>query len=688
MTVGELVYKVVGDTSQFKQSMDGANKSAGNLKKGVMGLNVGMVALIGAAVAVGKKLFDLAKSAGIYADKMLDLEQVTGISTDNLQRLEFVAAEAGVSFDGLVGSVQRFTARLPQLEEGNSVASRALDELGLSVRDANGELRSGEDIFFDAIGKLSEYENITERNVIAQQLFGRSIADLAPVLGLTAEEFQAALDRGEDFGAILDRDALQAANRFRASLDTLNLVLSKTGNQMGADISPAFEIFTTGLAGSLRVMQVIKEDFGGTFDRIRDQAVDLSGAMSGLNNTMTFGGNVFTTVAAAAKITGFLIEGLFTVVSTNRQLLYTFFDTIMTGARAAIETMDALRGVIQGDVSIGEALEIVKGGAVETWDTFSEGAGAAFENVQSFFNEGIDLVTNFKDDTHELGLEIEAAFKGGSDAAAALIEYNANNMENSLDGIEDAAGDAGDAIVKAFEKPVMDAGPKMVTFLDMFKEKMREVADVGNIVAGGLTDVFGSFSDLQSARTNARLEELDFAMQNELDNAALTSEQREQIEAEYAKKKAKIEYKGKLANWKMDLAAAIFTAPLAIINAMNAGFAAGGPAGIILGPLMAGIAAAATGIQIAAVSAAKPKAPAFQTGGIVPGPARGVDQTMIMADGEEEVLTRDDPRHRYNQGGGQSSGVINLDGNKVGTFFVRFLNDGRGHLKPEVILGT
>lgn len=183
----------------------------------------------------------LAVKTGEYADKLLDLEQVTGLTTDSLQEYENVARVAGVSFDGFVNSIAKFQARIPQIIEENGVAADAISSLGVEVFDASGDIRDMNSLFPEMINRLQSMENVTERNALAQQIFGRSMADVAPVLGLTADEMAAAQKEAHDLGLVMSKEALDAANKFRIQIDKLKGQFAATGRELASKFIPILQ---------------------------------------------------------------------------------------------------------------------------------------------------------------------------------------------------------------------------------------------------------------------------------------------------------------------------------------------------------------------------------------------------------------------------------------------------------------
>ena len=108
---------------------------------------------------------------------------------------------------------------------------------------------------------------------------------------------------------------------------------------------------------------------------------------------------------------------------------------------------------------------------------------------------------------------------------------------------------------------------------------------------------------------------------------------RTEIEEEFQRKRAKLEYKAALNAWKLNLIQAIAETAVAVIKPLAQLGVFGIPASI-----EAGITG---GIQIATVSAAKPEAPSFQTGGIVPGRQFSGDNVQINVNSGEGIFTRD-----------------------------------------------
>ena len=175
---------------------------------------------------------------GTYADHMLDLEQITGLSTDTLQEFENVSRYAGVSFDGLVGAITKFTNQLPEIIKGGNASSKAFSTLGVSLYDVHGNVKDMNLLFPEMIKALQGVENVSTRNALAQDIFGRSLTDLAPVLGMTADELDTVRDAAHESGLVMSKEAIIAANKLRIETEMLKAQFTMAWREVALNFVP------------------------------------------------------------------------------------------------------------------------------------------------------------------------------------------------------------------------------------------------------------------------------------------------------------------------------------------------------------------------------------------------------------------------------------------------------------------
>jgi uncharacterized phage infection (PIP) family protein YhgE len=102
-------------------------------------------------MTVINKLKELASKALETADKLKSLSDQTGYNTTELQKWQYVADDLGVDLGTITDSLRRLTKSMSDARDGSSDAAKAYKKLGVSVTDANGELRDSNTVYGEAI---------------------------------------------------------------------------------------------------------------------------------------------------------------------------------------------------------------------------------------------------------------------------------------------------------------------------------------------------------------------------------------------------------------------------------------------------------------------------------------------------------------------------------------------------------
>ena len=96
----------------------------------------------------------------------------------------------------------------------NEAAQKKFIDLGISIRDFDGNLRSSEDIFWDAIDALGQIENPTERDAAAMELFGKSAKELNPLIEAGSRAWREMGKEAQAMGTVFSEDNLQKMGAF------------------------------------------------------------------------------------------------------------------------------------------------------------------------------------------------------------------------------------------------------------------------------------------------------------------------------------------------------------------------------------------------------------------------------------------------------------------------------------------
>lgn len=166
-------------------------------------------------VAFGNETLRLADDLGKTADKL-------GIATDFLQRMQFAAEQTGIATRTLNMGLQRFTRRVAEARNGTGEAKAALEQLGISLNDSEGNARSIEDVLKDVSDGLLATKDSGEKVRLAFKFFDSEGVALVSTLGQGSE----ALDKlMQSATGVIPEKSIRDAERFN---DTMNQLRRST----------------------------------------------------------------------------------------------------------------------------------------------------------------------------------------------------------------------------------------------------------------------------------------------------------------------------------------------------------------------------------------------------------------------------------------------------------------------------
>ena len=327
----------------------------------------------------------LAVKTGEYADKLLDLEQITGLTTTKLQEYEHVAREAGVSFEGFVGIISKFQGRMPQLIDGQGRAAETMNELGVSIRNSDGSIKDINKLFPELLTKLHGVDDITQRNALAQQLFGRTMTDLAPILSLSSEEISNITAEAHDMGLILDKEAIDKANKFRISMEKLKARITGAGRELALGFIPIIRD---------DLMPLIKETVIPFFQKLADKVkavFEWYGNLSKQTKT-TVKGFILLAIAVGPII---VMIGKFIALGAPLVKLYVALKTATLSWAGA---MTALKGSVMGVTLLVIALVALGWYWYSQWGTLSVQLKAIWAKIELVFMKGVHVIDKLLND--------------------------------------------------------------------------------------------------------------------------------------------------------------------------------------------------------------------------------------------------------------------------------------------------
>lgn len=236
------------DATQAKKGakdLDILGQSAGKASKsvGLLGKAIGIAAVALAA----STLASFIKASIDLADAASKAAQAAGITIEALTGLQFAAELAGVSSSQFSDSLRALNNSAVAAASGSDKQSRAFERLGVSVRGAGGEVKNADVLLKEVATSLAGYEDGAAKAALAQEIFGRSGADLLPLLNSGAEGIEELTGQAERLGLVIDQETAAAAEEFNDSLSIMGSMVRGTGNMIMADMLPTLNYFASSI---------------------------------------------------------------------------------------------------------------------------------------------------------------------------------------------------------------------------------------------------------------------------------------------------------------------------------------------------------------------------------------------------------------------------------------------------------
>lgn len=220
---------------------DGISKFTGRLGKipaSTAAAAAGIAAVVAIVIKLEKKLIDVTKETAAAAKELEALSLQTGVSTTDLQAFQYAEDFIGVSSDQLADSLKDLTTKMSDAANGNEETAAKFDQLGVSIYDAQGNLRSSYDVFLDVIDGLGEMSNQAERDALAMGLINESAQQLNPLIEQGSGSLKKYAAEAENVGYILSNDQLKALTAVDEAQNRLLKSQEAVSKQISAEYAP------------------------------------------------------------------------------------------------------------------------------------------------------------------------------------------------------------------------------------------------------------------------------------------------------------------------------------------------------------------------------------------------------------------------------------------------------------------
>ena len=253
----QLLITAVDQTRSAFDSIRGNLAKLGNESNRVKGLLAGLgVSLSVAGFAA------MIKNAIDAADQLNKLSQKIGISVEALSTLRFAAQLSDVSLETLQKGIKGLSQNIAEANTGIGDGAQVFDALGISVKNADGSMKSTEAVLLQMADVFANLEDGAVKTALAVKLFGKSGMDMIPFLNQGAAGINQLTAEAERLGLKLTTETARSAEAFNDNLTALKASSSSLGIALARDFLPELTNITNAMreaaneAGTLKALWV------------------------------------------------------------------------------------------------------------------------------------------------------------------------------------------------------------------------------------------------------------------------------------------------------------------------------------------------------------------------------------------------------------------------------------------------
>ena len=480
----------------------------------------GISAAAGGALA---GIAGLAIKSAAAADDLNTLAKQTGISTAELQKMQYASDLVDVSVDTITGAMTKMKKNMASTSADTQAA---FQRIGVSVTDANGQLRSSTDVFYEVLQGLSNISNETERDVVAMQLFGKSADELAGIVDDGGAALKSLGEEAEQLGLILDQETLDSLNNVNDQVDKLkakaNGEIAKSGAKALEALMPVFEKVLDAMNKALDYIGNLDEDQIKMLTTLLAVTAAISPLAKGISNVSGLiskltgsGGAIPKAIEICNKLTGTVIPGIVSKLGVFGTL---GIAALIIGIVTLIATKgDEIQKIINNVVTyiqnlLDKLIKWLNGHGLDAVGAFIKSISDFIGNIKTVLNGIIDFIRGvFTGDWKRAWNGVVEILTGLFGGIKTLLKTPINaviGMINSIIGgfnkLRSIAGKsevskipllASGGVVTSGSAIVGDAGPELLTMMGgrAVVQPLTNNSTTNNTNMGGVTiNVYGA----------------------------------------------------------------------------------------------------------------------------------------------------------------------------------------------------
>jgi hypothetical protein len=234
-----------------------------------------------------KESIDKTAELGVQLEVM---SQKTGMGVEALSALQYAANLSDVSLGDLNTGLTRLARGMEGAQKGTGPAADAFGRLGVSAVNNSGQLRPMQDVLLDLAARFATMPDGAGKTAAALDLFGRSGANMIPLLNQGAEGIATLEAKAKSLGVTMGQDGVDTANRYVDAMKDFHAVVDSVERLLALTLMPALTDIAKAMTDLGANSDVVKGVMNALAAGIRLTAgtlVEFVGTVHALNTVMS-----------------------------------------------------------------------------------------------------------------------------------------------------------------------------------------------------------------------------------------------------------------------------------------------------------------------------------------------------------------------------------------------------------------
>jgi hypothetical protein len=461
------IFKLFGsiyvDNEKANESIAKTDNKAQGIGKTLLN-GIGTAAKWGAGIATAAAggvaaLTGLATKVADTAGAIDDSAQKTGLTAENYQKYAYAAKLSGIETEKLDSILVKSQKSFADAQTGSKGLQEAYQKLGIDINS----ISNSSDAFDATINALASMTDETQRNALANDIFGKSYADMAPLLNAGAAGIAQLKQEAVDMGAVMSNDAVAAGANFGDTIDKIKMAAGGLFNSLAVDLIPIAQQFADIIIANMPMIQqlfgqlapVIALLFSNLLPPLIELVQTLMPTIISLFNTiLPIVTEIINMVLPVfTELLGLLLPPLIQIVEAVLPPLLEIIQAIMPILKTVIEVLKPIIELFTA--LIGPIIDLVMSAVTPLVNVLADLINTILKPFIPLIKDIAKIVTNvlgtaFKD-LQPIIDNITGIFTGLIDFISGVFT---GNWEKAFKGLKDIVSNIFDALINIVKTPI------------------------------------------------------------------------------------------------------------------------------------------------------------------------------------------------------------------------------------------